>query len=74
MTSQCIYGKVNLNVYSTGRKLLDAGVIPVQMTPEAAFVKLGWVLGHTKNIESAKNLMQMNLIGEQVERIDPRAF
>ena len=74
MTSQCLYGKVNLNVYSPGRKLLDAGVIPVQMTPECAFVKLGWVLGHTKNIEAAKNLMQMNLIGEQVERIDPRAF
>ncbi|MBI4174819.1 MAG: Glu-tRNA(Gln) amidotransferase subunit GatD [Candidatus Aenigmarchaeota archaeon] len=74
MTSQCLYGKVNMNVYSYGRKLLDAGVIPVQMTPECAYVKLGWVLGHTKNIEAAKNLMQMNLIGEQVERIDPRAF
>lgn len=74
MTSQCLYGKVNMNVYSYGRKLLEAGVIPVQMTPEAAYVKLGWVLGHTKNIEAAKNLMRMNLIGEQVERIDPRAF
>ncbi len=74
MTSQCLYGKVNLNVYSTGRKLLDAGVVPVQMTPETAFVKLGWLLGHTKNMEAAKNLMQMSLIGEQVERIDPQAF
>src|SRR3989344_9071871 len=74
MTSQCLYGKVNMNVYSYGRKLLEAGVVPVQMTPETAYVKLGWVLGHTKNVEAAKNLMQMNLIGEQVERIDPRAF
>lgn len=74
MTSQCIYGKVNMNVYSYGRKLLEAGVIPVQMTPETAFVKLGWILGHTKNLEAAKNLFQMNLIGEQVERIDPKAF
>lgn len=74
MTSQCLYGKVSMNVYATGRKLLDAGVIPVQMTPEAAYIKLGWVLGHTKNLEAAKNLMQMNLIGEQVERIDPKAF
>ncbi|KHO47716.1 MAG: glutamyl-tRNA(Gln) amidotransferase subunit D [archaeon GW2011_AR5] len=74
MTSQCLYGKVNMNVYSYGRKLLEAGVVPVQMTPETAYVKLGWVLGHTKNAEAAKNLMQMNLIGEQVERIDPRAF
>ncbi len=27
MTSQCLYGRVNLNVYSTGRRLLKAGVI-----------------------------------------------
>ena len=74
MTSQCIYGKVNMNVYSYGRKLLDAGVLPVQMTPETAYVKLGWVLGQTKNLEAAKNLFSMNLIGEQVERIDPKAF
>ena len=74
MTSQCIYGKVNMNVYSYGRKLLETGVLPVQMTPETAFVKLGWILGHTKNLEAARNLFSMNLIGEQVERIDPRAF
>lgn len=74
MTGQCIYGKVNMNVYATGRKLLDAGVVPVQMTPETAYVKLGWILGHTKNIVAAKELMASNLIGEQVERIDPKAF
>lgn len=74
MTSQCLYGKINMNVYSTGRKLLDAGVIPVQMTPETAFVKLGWVLGQTRNVEAAKNLFMMNLMGEQTERIDPKAF
>ena len=74
MTSQCLYGKVGMNVYSTGRVLQEAGVIPVQMTPEAAFVKLGWVLGQTKNIEVAKNLMTENIMGEQIERIDPKAF
>ena len=74
MTSQCLYGKVGMNVYSTGRVLQEAGVIPVQMTPEAAFVKLGWVLGQTKNLEVAKNLMVENIMGEQIERIDPKAF
>ncbi|MGZ7136465.1 MAG: Glu-tRNA(Gln) amidotransferase subunit GatD, partial [Methanobacterium sp.] len=27
MTSQCLYGEVNMHVYSTGRKLISAGVI-----------------------------------------------
>ncbi|MEK6888324.1 MAG: Glu-tRNA(Gln) amidotransferase subunit GatD [Candidatus Aenigmatarchaeota archaeon] len=74
ITSQCLYGKVNLNVYAPQRKLHEAGVIPVQMTPETAFVKLGWVLGQTKNLEVAKNLMAENIMGEQIERIDPKAF
>ncbi|MFA4819777.1 MAG: Glu-tRNA(Gln) amidotransferase subunit GatD [Candidatus Aenigmatarchaeota archaeon] len=74
MTSQCLYGKVGMNVYSTGRVLQEAGVIPVQMTPEAAFVKLGWVLGQTKNLEAAKNMIAENIMGEQIERIDPKAF
>ncbi len=26
MTSQCLYGRVNMNVYSTGREILNAGV------------------------------------------------
>ncbi len=73
MTSQCIFGKVNMNVYSPGRKLLEAGVIPIWMTPETAFVKLGWVLGQ-KHGEEAKELFKENLVGEIVERIDPRAF
>ena len=40
MTSQCIFGKVNMNVYSPGRKLLEAGVLPSAMTPETAYVKI----------------------------------
>jgi glutamyl-tRNA(Gln) amidotransferase subunit D len=74
MTSQCIFGKVNLNVYSTGRKLTEAGVLPASMTPETAYVKLGWVLANAKNIDDAKRLFMQNIAGENVERIDPRAF
>jgi glutamyl-tRNA(Gln) amidotransferase subunit D len=65
MTSQCLYGRVNMNVYSSGRDLLLAGVISGEdMLPETALVKLMWVLGHTKNMEEVKNLMQSNLKGE----------
>ena len=46
MTSQCLYGMVDMYVYSTGRKLISAGVISAgDMLPETAYVKLIWVLG-----------------------------
>ncbi len=65
MSSQCLYGRTNLNVYSTGRKLLSAGVIPVgDMLPETAYVKLAWVLGQSVNKEEVKNMMLTNLKGE----------
>ncbi len=65
MTSQCLFGRVNMNVYATGRKLLAAGVLPGgDMLPEVAFVKLSWVLKRAKNPEEAARLMQENLAGE----------
>jgi glutamyl-tRNA(Gln) amidotransferase subunit D len=65
MTSQCLNGRVNLYVYSTGRKLLKAGVIPCEdMLPETAYVKLMWVLGHTKDLKEVKKLMLTNFAGE----------
>jgi glutamyl-tRNA(Gln) amidotransferase subunit D len=65
ITSQCLYGRVNLNVYSTGRRLLKAGVIPCEdMLPETAYVKLGWVLGHTDDLEEVKKMMLTNYAGE----------
>lgn len=68
MASQCINGRINMNVYSTGRDLLDAGVIPAQdMTPETAYVKLMWVLGHAKDKNEIRRLMMKNLVGELTE-------
>ncbi len=65
MTSQCIYGRVNLNVYSTGRRLLKAGVVPCEdMLPETAYVKLMWVLGHTNDLDEAREMMLTNYAGE----------
>ncbi|NHJ46697.1 MAG: Glu-tRNA(Gln) amidotransferase subunit GatD [Asgard group archaeon] len=69
MTSQCLWGFIGLNVYETGRLLLDAGVIPLaNMLPEVALIKAMWVLGHTKEIPFVKELMQKNLTGEITER------
>jgi glutamyl-tRNA(Gln) amidotransferase subunit D len=65
MSSQCLYGRINMNVYSTGRKLLEAGVISAQdMLPETSYVKLVWVLGQTSNLSEVKDLMQTSLKGE----------
>ncbi|RLF49211.1 MAG: Glu-tRNA(Gln) amidotransferase GatDE subunit D [Thermoplasmata archaeon] len=64
MTSQCIYGTVNMRVYSTGRNLLKAGVIPGEdMLPEVAYVKLMWALGNFEH-EDVPKVMRENLVGE----------
>jgi glutamyl-tRNA(Gln) amidotransferase subunit D len=65
MTSQCIWGRVDMNVYNTGRDLLNAGVIPLEdMLSETALVKLMWALGQTKSPEEAKKLLTTDIAGE----------
>ncbi len=64
ITSQCLYGRVNLNVYSTGRELKKAGVIPLEdMLPEVAYIKLMWLLGNY-DTQKARELLAQNLRGE----------
>ncbi len=68
MTSQCIWGRVRMTVYSTGRELLNLGVIPLaDMLPETALVKMMWVLANFKHDEQ-KSIMQRNISGEINER------
>ncbi len=69
MTSQCLSGRVNLNVYDTGRDLRSAGIIPGEdMLPETAYVKLMWVLGRTDDMEEVRRLMLTDLKGEIAAR------
>lgn len=64
MTSQCLYGRVNPSVYRNLRLLSSAGVIYCEdLTPETAYVKLGWLLGNYKWEEASKMLAE-NLVGE----------
>lgn len=75
MTSQCLYGKVNMNVYSTGRKLVNANVISGgDMTPEVAYVKLCWALGQNDNLEEVEKLMKTNIAGEFSEKSSIKHF
>ena len=69
MTSQCLNGRTNMNVYNTGRDLISAGVISVlDMLPETAYVKLKWTLANTSSAEEAKQLMQTPLVDEMSDR------
>jgi len=69
MTSQCIWGRLGMNVYNQGRDLLAIGVVPLEdMLPETALVKLMWVLGQTKDIMKVKSLLTTNVANE----ISPR--
>ncbi len=65
VSSQCTYGEANLTVYEVGRAAMEAGAMGAQdMTSEAAFVKLAWTLGHTKNPGAVRKMMMTNLVGE----------
>lgn len=65
MTSQCIWGRTNMRVYSTGRDLLDLGVFSVgDMLPETAYIKMMWILDKTQDMEEVESLMKKNLAWE----------
>ena len=69
VTSQCLNGRTNLNVYNTGRDMLSAGAISVlDMLPETAYVKLMWALANSEGPEEAKKIMVMPLAGEMSDR------
>ncbi len=70
-----LYGRLNPNVYAEGRMTKDAGVVHLgDMLPETAYVKLGWVLGHTKSADKAREMMLRNYAGEISERLHPDSF
>jgi glutamyl-tRNA(Gln) amidotransferase subunit D len=56
-------------VYDTGRDMMDLGVVPTaNMLPEVAYMKLGWALGQTKDLEQVKEIMLTPIAGETTER------
>lgn len=75
MASQCLFGRINMSVYSTGRDLLKTGIIPCEdMLPETAYVKLMWALGNGKNRKEVEKLMLTNISGEISERSNYEEF
>lgn len=69
MTVQTLWGYVQMYVYETGREMMELGVIPAaNMLPEVAYVKLGWALGQTNELEKVKEIMLTPIAGEITER------
>lgn len=69
MTSQCIWGQVNMNVYYTGRDLLALGVLPLEnVLSETAMVKMMWAFGQTQDKDGVKEIMMKNLAWEFSKR------
>jgi len=65
MTSQCGDGRINMNVYESGRDLLELGITPLKnMTPETSLVKAMWALGNSKNVVEMKDLMEEEIASE----------
>ena len=73
---QTIHGRLNLNIYSTGRLLNEIGVIGngCDWTPEAALVKLMFVTAHTKDMNKIREMMLTNIAGEIGRRTEVESF
>ncbi|RKX29641.1 MAG: Glu-tRNA(Gln) amidotransferase GatDE subunit D [Candidatus Zixiibacteriota bacterium] len=69
MTVQTLWGYVHMFVYDTGRDLMSLGIIPTEnMLPEVAYVKLGWALGQTDDLDEVKKIMLTPVRSEITER------
>jgi glutamyl-tRNA(Gln) amidotransferase subunit D len=73
---QTLYGRVNPDVYTNLRILFhEAKAISGEdMLPETAYVKLGWVLGHTSSMEKIREMMLTNYAGEITKRSLPETY
>lgn len=75
MVVEPLYGFVQLRVYETGRDMLARGVIEGEnILPSAAYTKLIWTLGHTRDMKEVRNIMRTNVAGEITKRESPRGF
>lgn len=74
MTTQCIYGTTDLDVYSTGRLLAKAGVTWAgNMLPEAALAKMMVIMGNYPDFEWQKRMVT-DMKGEILEREEIGVF
>ena len=69
MTVQTLWGYVQMYVYETGREIMEMGVVPLaNMLPEVAYMKLGWALGQTDDLETLRGIMTTPVADDITER------
>jgi glutamyl-tRNA(Gln) amidotransferase subunit D len=69
MTVQTLWGYVHMFVYDTGRDLMSLGIIPTEnMLPEVAYIKLGWAMGQTSDLEKVQEIMLTPICDDITER------
>jgi len=69
MTVQTLWGYVQMYVYDTGRDMMGLGVVPAEnMLPEVAYMKLGWALGQTDDLEEVRRIMLTPIAREITDR------
>ncbi len=75
MTTQTTFGRVNMNVYSSGRKLKEIEISGDynDMLTETAFIKMSWVLSNYPK-SKVNELMNQNLRGEISKRSSKKEF
>lgn len=67
---QTFYGRLQPNVYASGRQLEKLGIIYLKdILPETAFVKLGYVLGHKEWKGKIEEKMLENMAKEFNDRL-----
>ncbi|QHQ62383.1 asparaginase [Anaerocolumna sedimenticola] len=65
MATQCVYDGVNLDTYEVGIKANKIGMISAyDMTTEAVYTKLIWILSLTDSYEEIIKILQTNFCGE----------
>ncbi|MBI3126887.1 MAG: Glu-tRNA(Gln) amidotransferase subunit GatD [Candidatus Tectomicrobia bacterium] len=75
MTVQTLWGYAQMYVYDTGRDMMARGVVPLaNMLPEVAYVKLGWALGQTKDIEEVNRIMLTRISDDMTDREPPNGY
>ena len=78
MTTQTIYGSVQMHVYSCGIELTKLGVVPAKMLTETAYMKLAWLFGNywssKKDNQKIIEMMQQNIDGELFDRIEEDTY
>lgn len=63
--TQCLYGSVNMDIYATGRRLKEAGVVSGRdSTTESMLAKLFHLMGISRDNAWVKSKLEENLRGE----------